>query len=80
MYICVAFCCLAVISCTSVEAKNQQIMHFCYRKAKKSCFALKTLIYNIFIANVAKKQHTHFIEDKILRKFADEDKPQVVQA
>ena len=29
--------------------------------------------------NVAKKQHTHF-EDNILRKFAGEDKPQVVPA
>ena len=66
MYICVAFCCQAVIRCTSVEAKNQQIMHFCCRKAKNSGFAPKT-------------QHMRF-EDKILRKFANEDKPQVVEA
>ena len=49
MYICVAFCCQAVISCTSMEA-----MYFCCRKAKNSCFAPKTLIYGIFVANVAK--------------------------
>ena len=39
----------------------------------------KNLIYDIFIVNVAKKQHTHF-EDNILRKFAGEDKLQVVPA
>ena len=36
------------------KPKNQQIMHFCCRKAKNSCFAPKTLIYGIFVANVAK--------------------------
>ena len=74
MYICVAFSCQAVISCISLEA-----MHFCCRKAKNSCFSPKTLIYGIFVANVAKTQHTRF-EDNILRKFANEDKPPVVQA
>ena len=40
--ICVAFCCCCwVVHCTSVEAKNQQKMHFCCRKAKNSCFAAK---------------------------------------
>ena len=77
MYICVAFCCQAVISCTSVEAKNQQIMHFCCRKAKNSCFAPKTLIYGIFVANVAKNTTHMRFEDKILRTFANEDKTQV---
>ena len=55
MYICVAFYCLAVISCTSVEA-----MHFCRRKAKNSYFAPKTLIYSIFVANVAKNTKYEF--------------------
>ena len=52
-------------------------MHFCCRKTKNSCFAPKTLIYGIFVANVAKTQHTRF-EDRILRKLANEDKPQIV--
>ena len=46
-------------------------MHFCCRKAKNSCFAPKTLIYG-------KTQHTR-LKDKILKIFAYEDKPQVVQ-
>ena len=55
-------------------------MHFCCRKGKNSCFAPKTLIYGIFVAKVVKKtQHTRF-EDNILRTFANEDKPQVVEA
>ena len=54
-------------------------MHFRCRKAKNSCFAPKTLIYGIFVANVVKKQHTRF-KDKILRKLANEDKLQVVTA
>ena len=49
--------------------KNQQTLHFCCRKAKNSCFAPKTLIYEIFAASV---------EDKILRKFANEKKLQAV--
>ena len=36
------------------KIENQQTMHFCCRKAKNSCFAPKTLIYGIFVANVAK--------------------------
>ena len=49
-------------------------MHFCCRKAKNSCLAPKTLIYGIFVTNVA--------TDTALRitHFEDEDKPQVVQA
>ena len=50
--------------------KNRQTLHFCCRKAKNSCLAQKTLIYEIFVLSV---------EDKILRKFANEDKPQVMQ-
>ena len=72
MYICVVSCCQAVISCTSVEA-----MHFWCRKAKNSCFAPKTLIYGIFVANVAKNTTQQRFEDTILRKLANEDKPQV---
>ena len=53
-------------------------MHFCCRKAKNSCFARKTLFYGISVAGVAKNTtYTHF-EDKILRKFANEKKPQAV--
>ena len=55
-------------------------MHFCYRKAKNSCFETTTkIIYGIFIANSRKAQHTHF-EDKMLRTFSSEDKPHVVPA
>ena len=50
--------------------KNWQTLHFYCRKAKNSCLAPKTLIYEIFVLSV---------EDKILRKFANEDKPQVMQ-
>ena len=35
---------------TEVEAKNQQTMHFCCRKAKNSKFARKPWIYGIFVA------------------------------
>ena len=52
-------------------------MHFCCRKAKNSCFAPKTLIYGIFVANVAKNTTQQRFEDTILRKLANEDKPQV---
>ena len=46
-------------------------MRFGCRKAKNSCFAPKT-----FVTNVAKNTTLRF-EDKILRKLANEDKPQV---
>ena len=52
-------------------------MHFCCRKAKNSCFAPKPW-FTVFLSRMSRKtQHTRF-EDKILKKLADEDKPQVV--
>ena len=42
------------------KCRNQKIStqcFFCFRKAKNSCFAPKTLIYGIFVANVAKKHN-----------------------
>ena len=54
-------------------------MHFCCRKAKNSCFAPKPW-FTAFLLRISRKtQHTRF-EDKILRKLANEDKPQVVTA
>ena len=52
-----------------MEAKNQQIMHFCCRKAKNSCFAPKTLIYGIFVANVNEKHNIRikFWENLLMR-------------
>ena len=55
------------------------------KKSAKNCNAvagrlvlLKKLDLQHFYRECREKQNTHF-EDKILRKFADEDKPQVVQ-
>ena len=46
------------------------------QEAKNSCYAPKTLIYGIFSR---KPQPRHF-EDKIWRKYGNEDKPQVLQS
>ena len=62
-----------------MEAKNQQIMHFYCRKAK-TVVLLQKPWFTAFLSRMSRKtQHTRF-EDKILRKFANEDKPQVVEA
>ena len=45
----------------------------------KTVDLLQNLYLRHFYRECSKKQHTHF-EDKILRKFAGEDKPQVVTA
>ena len=54
-------------------------MHFCCRKAKTAVLLQKPWFTAFLLRMSRKTQHMRF-EDKILRKIANEDKPQVVTA